>query len=240
MHVDEQPPLRLEQLADVESPDVVRAALARFRRRSARRVAAAAILILVWPVLLRGLDTDRPTIWEKIQRAETIWIGRTVSGRSTTVAVLDARRLLPGDRPAQVTVRAEPGLPPPPPPPPFDLESHERFLHVTVTSSAIGPDEDLAIGDPFVGPGGYTPQGMNAAEAWFAIVPGQRTLDVMVVALAAYSGNEARGPGSHTPEQCALPLNSLGVCEFLKAEGRFIETITLDLVALVPDKIRGA
>jgi len=46
------------------------------------------------------------------------------------------------------------------------------------------------------------------------------------------------GPGMHTANECAEPLNPLGVCEILKSEGRVIGKVTIDIASLgLPDEI---
>ena len=87
-----EPPLRVTDLADVDSPDVVRAALARFRRRAiiwALWIAAAVVVAVVLLPSYRG-RTDPRTVF---LRAPGLSIGAVVKQGPLQAVVLEAVRL---------------------------------------------------------------------------------------------------------------------------------------------------
>lgn len=81
------PPLDLRSLAEVDEPEVVRAALRRFRRRTLVR--GAAILLLVAVIVgLRVAGPWRATLAERIERAPGVQVGAAWRvGRATVVLV---------------------------------------------------------------------------------------------------------------------------------------------------------
>jgi len=237
MPEDEDRPLRLADLADVQSPDIMRAALSRFRRRTIIRGLAIALVFLALPPLFRGLDPPESTWIEKVARAHTIEIGRVVDADGFRVVVLDARRL----RDEDAEKEEEEGFPPPP----LFVEGN-RVIHVVIVAEGIRMDEQLVVGDPLLfGPTDVERdprRGTRAVEAFLPYAQGQRRIGVPLYALTgAEVGTGERGPGLHTQQECAIPLNPLGVCELLKGEGRSIGSVTLDLTDLgVPDRVGGA
>lgn len=229
----DQPPLRLGELAHVDSPDVMRAALRRFRRRTLVRAIAIVLLILGLPVVLRGLNPRGPSWVEKVARAQTVQIERVVDAGRFRVLVLDARRLRPVD------AEEEDGGPPAP-----LFAEGNRVLHIVVLAEGIRNDEELAL-DPLLGAGPVDAVGSDprraarALEAFLPFAPNQERIGISLYALTG-SDAGARGPGTHSQEQCAVPLNPFGVCELVRGEGRQIGSVTLDLIALgIPDEIRG-
>jgi hypothetical protein len=221
--IDDERPLPLRALADVESPEVLRAALRRFRRRTVWRVAGAILLVVALPTFLRGLSEQRhgPTEAEIRARAPSVRVDRVVKGKHTTVLLLEVTDL------RELHPETADGLPPYP-------GTHE--LRIAVTATGIRKNEQLSFStDPFtaVGINGpYIGPPVAVADGAVDFSPGYtKTIRVHILAVTGEDGGE-RGPGTHTREQCAIPLNPLGVCEFLKVEGRQIDVINIDVATL--------
>lgn len=90
----EDRPLNLRDLAEEESPDVVRVALRRFRRRTAVRALWLAGLVLAALLLLPLLSTEA-SFAERYYASPGVPIGQTVDSGPVRVALLDARRIDP-------------------------------------------------------------------------------------------------------------------------------------------------
>lgn len=96
MSVDQpdERPLNLRDLASEESPDVVRLALKRFRRRTVIRglwVAGLALAaLLVTPLLPDDRDEGLPNRYHELPGVP---VGRSTTVGSLTVTVIDARRV---------------------------------------------------------------------------------------------------------------------------------------------------
>lgn len=226
--MDEESPLRLEQLADVESPDVMRAALARFRRRTLARGIGFVLLFLALPFLLRGVFEEEISNADALARAERVQIGTIMEGDASTLLILDARKVREEELGRLV-------------PPSY---GGGRLLHVVATTDALRRGEflEVSIDSPFVSGGGPDPPPwppVRAQEVLLDFGPGQEEMTVYLVAVKNVDG-PARGPGSFPQRACAVPLNTAGVCELLKSEGRVIDTYTIRFADLdIPRSIWG-
>lgn len=228
MSEHEERPLRLEELADVESVDVMRAALRRFRRRTLVRGILVILVLLALPATLRGLSEKDDPFQVKLGRARAHQVGRILHQGDLTVIVLEARRLQVED----MRPEYEPGRSP------IETEGN-RMLHLVVTASGILNDETLAKSPLTISPEAAPRDGRRderALELWVPFARGQTQIEFDVAALTGRSGG-SRGPGSHSADQCAIPLNPVGVCELLKEEGRIIGHVSIDLSLLVPSEI---
>lgn len=221
--MDEERPIPLKDLAEVESPEVVRAALRWFRRRTFWRVATIIAMVLLTPAALRGWNADRepPSEAATLEAAETKDVGAVIRGKRSTLLLLEVRDLTDFKR-----IHPGGGMWAP-----NSTSPHE--LKVAAWSRDLKPNEILSVTtDPITGGGGeerYRGPAIRTAEAWLPFEPNQTyPLRVRVLALTGLDGGE-KYPGSHDRSQCAVPLNPLGVCEFTKREGRQIEVITIDV-----------
>ena len=240
--MNDEAPLSLAALAETDSPDVVRGALAQFRRRMLARVILfpiAAALIIVVPKLLPGMD---PSIQKQFQESGVRqYLARAVPAGPVLFRVMEARRL--------------------------DETFALRFFS---TTDALRPEERLTIEGGYTGilhdcereqpsnlpgppVGPIAPLSLSGGEAR-DVVEGlivcplgaiRLTLEIGAVYVIAEHAPPAvpgeppgppdpsggAGPGRHTQEECAVPLNPLNVCAFLKSQGtyRTIATITLDM-----------
>jgi hypothetical protein len=91
----EQPedrPLSLRDLASAESPDVVSAALRRFRRRTVIRGAWVAGLVLASLLVLPLLPGERPSLPERYYASPIVSVAQEASRGPFTVTVLDGAR----------------------------------------------------------------------------------------------------------------------------------------------------
>lgn len=85
-------PLNLRDLASVESPDVVAAALRRFRRRTLTRGVWAAGLVLA-VLLVAPLLPGRRSLPERYYASPIVGVARSASAGSITVTAINAARL---------------------------------------------------------------------------------------------------------------------------------------------------
>lgn len=248
--MSDERPLGLAELAEVDAPEVVSAALGRFRRRIFVRavlIPAVVTAIVLLPRLLPEAIHSNQRQFTESRRVHAI--GERLASGAVDVVVLEARRV---DERDQVWVGV-------------------RFL---VTTDELKGRERLSVGEPILGtmescmpevPSGPEPPApITVFSSWFNATDPD-VADVVLrcpvgtrsarVQIGAYynaadqfdpsSGNppptsDPKGPGTHTQEECAVPLNPLGVCALTKAEGsyRSLATITIDLADLgVPAEI---
>lgn len=217
------PPVRLRELSQVESPDVVRAALQHFRRRTLVRTGLILLVVFAWPwTLQKASEPPRPTYEQLLaNNATTQEIGVVVPFERVEVAVLSARKI---DEDALEGT---------------GILAPVRALDVALTAAGIKPNEALVVNENWILSGRpgtrirrpASERTAGVGEVGFA--SGARTVTFTVIAV---NGRDfGTGPGQYTRAECALPFNELGVCELPKFAGRLIERITLDLEALAVD-----
>ena len=231
--------LGLRELSDVDAPEVVSAALSRFRRRMfVRAVLVPALAVGVF-FLSRALPSRSPTVQRQFAEARQ---GQALGVRLMTGAIdvvaLEAKRVQ-------------------------DRDGDWVGLRVVVTTDALRGKERLSVGEPILGvsescrpnePSGRLPPAPVSIYAWGYGVTAPDVADVVLkcpigtrgarIEVGAYysvhdnydpsSGSpppvsEDKGPGTHTQEECAVPLNPLGVCAMTKAEGSYRALGTIDI-----------
>jgi hypothetical protein len=238
-------PLRLRELAEVESPEVVRSALRRFRRRTlvwSLWLVLLLVALLVFLVLPRTLG-PREYLPRRFVGAPGAEVGRILQEGSVQVTVLDARRLTPEEVGLHLVIAAK------------DLESDEELVAQPGISGFI---EVIPIGG--LGPIPPAPPEMattgkgNVLEAWIAFAPRIRRVSFDVAALLR---TRVSGPGPPPlipgevpgaapvvpsppsgPRTCAVAVNEFGQCALYEDEGRLLATVRLDMEELgIPPRI---
>lgn len=241
---DEQAPLSLAELAEVESPEVVRAALSRFRKRLIVRTVLVPLAIAAVFGIPRLLP-DTPPSREMQFRMSRTWqdIDDQIARGRVEVVLLDARRL---------------------------THDPEFGLRLIARTDALRRGEHLVAEPGFFGLNTCRSGPRRPVEpsppVWVS-ARGERTLIEMVVIcplgtthvtieLGAFAGradallfggpalggpgdSEPFGPGMHTQAECALPLNE-GVCTLAKRDGsyRVLDELTFDIADLgIEDRI---
>jgi hypothetical protein len=88
-----EPPLRLSELAAVDSPDVVRAAFRRFRRRVIRWAAAIVAVAIAAAVLIPVYFPSRISLEQRIHQSSGVSVGATIHQGRLTALILEVVRL---------------------------------------------------------------------------------------------------------------------------------------------------
>lgn len=210
-------PLGLRELAEVDSPEIVRAALRRFRRRTAIRALWIAGALLVATVILPFLR-GRTTV-DRFAHAPGELTRAVVSSGPIHVLLLETKR----------------------------LDKDSVGLHILTVADGLRPDEQLAVNpDPshFLPPPltfrsalrGVrqvtqfgTPRSRGVVEQYLILYPGTRTIEIGVsAALPAGPGEEEetlpRGPRPMTEEDFLFP--------YRPGTFRRIGTVVIDLQTL--------
>lgn len=213
-------PLELQSLADVHSPEVVRRALSRFRRRALFSVLIAGLVVTAAVMVLSARGPAGPV--EKFATAEGADIAHVIRDGDTRAAVLRAAR----------------------------VDDSYFTVHLVLMVDELRPDDVVTVGSAARGPalsGGSLPggdgclqvdvgDGGNAREVWITAPAGTASLDLVVVGAPA-SGRAGRAATTVTPgettEACGHEFTGPGVAE-IDMKG----AIELDMQALgVPDEI---
>jgi len=207
------PPPGLRDLAEVDSPEIVRAALRRFRRGLLVRVIVILLVIGAF-IGLRMLtrDTYLPNL---LEAGPGVDIGKVIEKDSVTATVIEARRH-DGDPAAKYGLRVV-----------FAAEGLKRGerLHIEPAMSSCLPDANAMETGPTVGDIYDLGGGPGAREMWIVEFVGTERIPVTVGASSARGGR---------PRQTDVPLMTELPCDtFLSAEPdtqhiRFLTTIYLE------------
>jgi hypothetical protein len=195
-------PLALGELARTESPEIVRAALGRFRRRLFTRglilVVIAAVAVFLYPRYFR----DVPDLSAEIEHGRGVVIYNATTERSIRADIVRVARLSP-----------EPVIAP-------GQKRVERFgIQLFVSGFAGHPDAQLVTllrsdrprgvlsfrtesGNPFVG----------GLQMWIALAAGTRTFDIPITYTSLESGALKVGEEIDTLH---IDIEKLGVPEWV-------------------------
>lgn len=248
--MSDERPIGLAELAEVDAPEVVSAALGRFRRRMLVRAVLIPAVVTAIIFLPRLLPEGTHSYQRQFTESRLVHaIGERLLSGAVDVVVLEARRV---DERGGDWVGV-------------------RFV---VTTDELKGQERLSVGEAILGtmescmpevPSGpepsapitvfsssFNPTEPDVADVVLRCPVGTRRAQVKI---GAYynaadqfvpsvsrppNASYPKGPGTHTQEECAVPLNPLGVCALTKAEGSYrpLATITIDLADLgVPMEI---
>jgi hypothetical protein len=238
--MNDERPIGLKELAHYDSPDVVRVALGRFRRRLLIRgvvipVVVAAVVFV--PKIFPGTGHSPQLQFDRSRVRADIYASQLVAG-PVRIQVIEGRRLDED--------------------PLFGI----RFI---ASTNALRPNERLSIEEGVTGfthscepVGGFRPGGPPSAGVDVLTRGGNGLVEVVMncpldsksvrldIGALAGTGNTPpalgdilggaadRGPGLPTQAECAVPLNELGVCALTKAEGSYrpLGMVTLDMEEL--------
>jgi hypothetical protein len=244
MAMKDERPLGLKELATYDSPEVVSAALGRFRRRLLVRgilfpVIAAAIIF--GSKLFPGIGHSPPLQFD----------------RSRETVAIDAPEIRVGPVRFQAIEARR-------------LDENPLFgVRLIASTEALRPNERLSIEEGVTGfrhacepLGGFSLTGEPSPPAEVVTRGGSSLLEIIVICpldsgrvilqVGALSGPGGRsvprgmlpsltpggeghvGPGSYTQDECAVPLNEVGTCAMPKASGtyRSLGTLTLEFESL--------
>ncbi len=187
----EERPLALMPLADVESPEVVRGAIARFRRRILLWSLWAAAAVIVAVAFVPMLFASNETLADRFDGAAGESVGAVVGSGPARVLVLDVRRLDKRTAGVHLVVAAE------------NVQDHENLVvsagreRMDVLTPGHGPEEPPP--DPPQVSVNPSRTGGHLAEAWVALQVGVRSFSLTIEAVPAGSppsGAPSRGAPS--------------------------------------------
>lgn len=232
-------PLGLADLAQTDSPEVVRTALSRFRRRMLLRgvlIPAVIAGIIIVPRLLPGTGASFQQRYREADKRQGV-VTVLATGKTGVVALEAAR-----------------------------LDKDTFAIRFVVTTTELRGKERLAVGEGVTGvsfsceperrgplppapeqvvPSNFDIPKPGTAELLLLCPVGTRRATIDIGALYRVEDYynpatgppptfEPKGPGAQTQEECAVPINPIGVCAMTKAEGTYRELTqaTFDTVQL--------
>ena len=243
--MSDERPLGLTDLADIDEPAVVHAALSRFRKRMFVRavlIPAAVVAIIAVARLLPGTREPDYKLYNESRNGRII--GVQLLDGPVDVVVLDARRMDDERYAVRLVVSTD------------QLQGQEELAiesHARGFMRSCEPPAGSPAGEPYaptmispihIGHLGTDKPGVKELLLVCPVGSNGATLEIGALYEAAMHHNPStgppppdegpRGPGDVPQEECAVPLNELGSCGLTKKQGtyRALATITIDVQQL--------